>query len=141
MLSSARRGSSHKLPFAVELSGLFGVFMVLVGTWGFLAPRRLTELVLRFATKSGLFVAVAIRLAIGVALWFAAPHSRGPFVLKVLSVLMVVAALALSFMGLKRYEGLIEWWARLSAARQRGWTLLAIAVGATVLWTLLPSVT
>jgi hypothetical protein len=127
------------MPFAVELSGLFGVFMVLVGAWGFLAPSRLTELIQRFATKSGLFVAVALRLLLAVVLWFAAPQSRAPLLLQVLAVLAVLAAVTLPFVGVDRYKALIDWWMRLSTMNQRLWSLLAVLFGATILWALLPT--
>ncbi|KPK17832.1 MAG: hypothetical protein AMJ62_00040 [Myxococcales bacterium SG8_38] len=129
------------MPFAVELSGLFGVFMVLVGAWGLLAPLRLTELIQRFATKSGLFVAVAIRLLLGLLLWFAAPQSRAPLLLQVLALLAVLAAVTLPFVGVDRYKALIEWWTRLSTGNQRLWSLLAVLFGATILWALLPTAT
>lgn len=129
------------MPFAVELSGLFGLFMVLVGAWGVLAPSRLTELVQRFATKSGLLVAVAVRLLLGLVLWFAAPESRAPLLLQMLAVLAVLAAVVLPFVGVDRYKAIIDWWTKLSPTKQRLWSLLAVLFGASILWALLPTAT
>lgn len=129
------------MPFAVEISGLFGVLLVLVGSWAFLAPLHLIDVALRFATKGGLLAAAAIRLAMGLSLWFSAPHSRAPWLLQVLSVLVVLAALMLPFVGVERYRGLMDWWAGLGATPQRAWSLLAVAVGAAILWALLPTAT
>ena len=129
------------MPFAVELSGLLGVFVLLVGVWGVLAPSRMVDFVERFGTKGGLIFAVAIRVIIGLALWFAAPSSRAPLLLQVLGVLAIVAAVALPLMGLERFKALLLWWTKLSPATQRLNSLLAVAFGAAILWALLPAAT
>ncbi len=129
------------MPFAVELSGLLGVFVLLVGVWGVLAPARMADFVHRFASKGGLAFAVAIRIVIGLALWFAAPHSRAPLLLQVLGVVAIVAAVALPMMGLERFKGLIGWWTKLSPGAQRLNSVLAVAFGAAILWALLPAAT
>lgn len=127
------------MPFAVELSGLLGVFIVLVGAWGVLAPARITDFVRRFGSRGGLWFAAGIRLILGLALWFAAPQSRAPLLFQALGVVAIVAAVVIPLMGVDRFEALIEWWARLSAGAQRAWSLVAIVFGAVILWALLPA--
>lgn len=127
------------MPIAVELSGLFAVFIVLMCVWGVLAPARITILVNRFASQGGLWLAVGLRLAIGVALWFAAPHSRAPMLLQALAILAVAAAVLLPFLGLARFKALIGWWAKMNPATQRLWCLVGVAFGGAILWALLPS--
>ena len=129
------------MPFAVELSGFLGAFVMLVGVWGVLAPSRMVDFGKRFGTKGGLIFAVVIRVIIGLALWFAAPSSRAPLLLQVLGVLAVVAAVALPLMGLERFKALLLWWTKLSPATQRLNSLLAVAFGAAILWALLPAAT
>ena len=127
------------MPFAVELSGLLGVFMVLMGAWGVLAPARLTVLVNRFASTSGVWIAAAIRLVLGLALWFAAPASCAPMLLQVLAVLAILAAVVLPLVGRERFKAMVAWWVDLSPALQRAWSLVAVAFGAVILWALLPA--
>lgn len=127
------------MPFAVELSGLLGAFVMLVGVWGVLAPSRMVDFVKRFGSKGGLIFAVVIRVIIGLALWFAAPSSRAPLLLQVLGVLAIVAAVALPLMGLDRFKALLLWWTKLSPATQRLNSLFAVAFGAAILWALLPA--
>ena len=126
------------MPFAVELSGLLGVFIVLMGAWGVLAPARITALVNRFSGRAGLWVAVGIRLVLGLALWFAAPLSRAPLLLQALGILAIVAAVVLPFLGVERFNALIDWWRELAPVSQRRWSLAAVAFGAAILWALLP---
>lgn len=127
------------MPFAIEISGLLGVFSLLMGVWGVLVPSRLADLVTRFGSKGGLWVAAAIRLVFGLALWFAAPASRAPLLLQVLGVIALVAAVVLPFMGVDRFKRLIDWWTGLSPTAMRFNSLFAIAFGAAVLWALLPA--
>lgn len=127
------------MPFAVEISGFFGALMLLIGVWGVLAPARLSAFVGQFASKGGLWVAVVIRIVLGLALWFAASASRAPLLLEILGVLALVAAAVLPFIGQERFERLIAWWTNLSASAKRFNALFAVAFGAAVLWALLPS--
>lgn len=126
------------MPFAVEISGLLGVFTLLMGAWGILVPARLADFVTRFGSQSGLWIAAGIRLVFGLALWFAAPASRAPLLLQVLGVLALVAALVLPLLGVERFKRLIDWWTALSPNAMRLNSLFAVAVGATILWALLP---
>jgi hypothetical protein len=43
--------------------------------------------------------------------------------------------------GPGRYKALVESWATLSSAGRRVWCLAAIALGAAILWALLPTAT
>ena len=129
------------MPFAVEISGLLAVFVLLMGVWGVLAPSRITDLVIRFASKGGLWVAAGIRLVLGLALWFAAPVSRAPLLLQVLGVIALVAAFVLPLMGVDRFKALINWWTKLSPTAMRFNCLFAVAFGGVILWALLPAAT
>ena len=126
------------MPFAIEISGFLGVFTLLMGFWGVLVPARLSAFVTRFSSQRGLWVAAAIRLVFGLALWFAAPASRAPLLLQVLGVIALIAAVILPFMGVDRFKRLIDWWTQLSPAAMRFNSLFAVAVGAAILWALLP---
>lgn len=126
------------MPFAVEISGLLGVFTLLMGVWGVLVPARLADFVTRFSSKWGLWFAVGIRLVFGLALWFAAPASRAPLLLQVLGFVALVAAVILPFVGVDRFKRLIDWWTALSPNAMRINSLFAVAIGAVVLWALLP---
>jgi len=129
------------MPFAVEISGLLAVFVLLMGVWGVLAPSRITDLVIRFGSKGGLWVAAGIRLVLGLALWFAAPVSRAPLLLQVLGVIALVAAFVLPLMGVDRFKALINWWTKLSPTAMRFNCLFAVAFGGVILWALLPTAT
>ena len=129
------------MPFAVEISGLLAVFVLLMGVWGVLAPSRITDLVTRFGSKGGLWFAAGIRLVLGLARWFAAPVSRAPLLLQVLGVIALVAAFVLPLMGVDRFKALVNWWTKLSPTAMRFNCLFAVAFGGVILWALLPAAT
>ena len=129
------------MPFAVEISGLLGVFVLLMGVWGVLAPTRLIDFVTRFGSQGGLWFAAGIRLVLGLAHWFAAPASHAPLLLQVLGVLALIAAVVIPFMGVDRFKALIDWWTKLSPAAIRFNCLFAVAFGAVILWALMPAAT
>lgn len=127
------------MPFAVEISGFLGVATLLMGAWGLLVPARLAAFVARFGSAGGLWFAAAVRLVLGLALWFAAPASRAPLLLQVLGVVALIAAVIIPFVGVDRFKRLIDWWTNLSPTAMRATSLFAVAFGAAILWALLPT--
>jgi len=77
-----------------------------------------------------------LRLCFGLALWFAAPDTRLPMLLRALGALAIVGAAALPLVGYARFERLIKWWTNQSHFVMRLWSLLATAIGGVVLWSL-----
>lgn len=126
------------MPFAVEISRFIGVLSLLLGLWGVLAPSRVADLAQRFGSAGGLWIAAAIRLVFGLALWFAAPASHAPMLFQIFGVVALLAALLIPLMGLRRFKALIDWWTTLSPAAMRLNCLVAAAFGGVVLWALLP---
>jgi hypothetical protein len=129
------------MPFAVEISGFLGVFTLLMGVWGVLAPSRLVDFASRFGTKGGLWFAAGIRVVFGLALWFAAPGSRAPILLQVLGAITLAAGMTLPFLGVDRFKALLDWWTRLSQTAMRFSSVFAVAFGAVILWALVPAAT
>jgi hypothetical protein len=127
------------MELAVEVAGIFAVFILLMCAWGVLVPRRLEAFAARWATRSGLFIAAALRLAFGLALWFAAHASRAPVFLQVLSVLAILAAVSLPMLGLERFKALIAWGMNRPPIFVRLWCAFGIFVGGLILWALLPA--
>lgn len=111
-------------------------FMVLIGAFGVVAPAGLGKFVDRWKSRTGLWVAAALRLIFGVALWFVAPSSRTPLGLQVLAVVVIAAGILLPLMGYPRYESLLAWWQRQPLVFVRSWCFVAIVFGAFVLWSI-----
>lgn len=110
---------------AFALSLLIAVF----GGLGLISPDRLVGVVRRFQTPTGLYVAAAIRVVLGVALFLAAPTSRAPELLHVLGVVIFVAGLVTPLFGVDRFRRLLDWWSALGPGFLRFWGASALVLG------------
>jgi hypothetical protein len=59
-----------------------------------------------------------------------------PIALRVLGALAVASAATLPLVGYARFERIIVWWTGQSHFVMRLWSLLAVAIGGFVLWSL-----
>ena len=112
------------------------LFIFVMGAWGLFAPGSIFAFISGWSSKSGFWLAVLLRLCFGLALWFAAPDSRLPIVLRVLGAVAVLSAASLPLVGYDRFERVLRWWTGHSPFVMRLWSLLATAIGGVVLWSL-----
>jgi hypothetical protein len=115
-----------------------GLAIAAIGLLGVVSPERLLGLVRAVQTPSGLYVAAAVRLLLGVALWLAAPGSRAPELFRGLGAFVFLAGVATPFFGLPRYRKLLEWWQARGAAFTRVWALVACAFGLCIVYLAIP---
>ena len=87
---------------------------------------------------AGLLVAGLIRIVIGVALVLAAPASRAPRGLRLFGAFVVLAGLATPFVGTEHVRSIVDWWSGRGAVFMRAWAALALAIGATLVFFVLP---
>lgn len=120
----------------VLLALAVALFIFVMGAWGVFAPGSIFAFISGWSSKSGFWLAILLRLCFGLALWFAAPDTRMPALLRALGALAIVLALVLPLIGYARFERVLEWWMGHSAFVMRLWSLLAMAIGGVVLWSL-----
>jgi hypothetical protein len=113
---------------------LFGVLIAAIGLVGVVQPSRLVRTLADWGAQKRLGVAVAVRLVMGVVLLIAAPSCRLPEVVRVVGVIALVAALVLPLLGSKRFEAFVGWWFARPPGFIRGWSLVAVAFGALLLY-------
>ena len=112
------------------------LFVLVMGAWGVFAPGSIFAFISGWSSKKGFWLAVLLRLCFGLVLWLAAPDTRLPELLRALGALSIVSAVTLPLVGYERFARVIEWWIRRPRWTMRLWSLLAVAIGATVLWSL-----
>ena len=115
----------------------FSALIVALGVLGLVSPSVSVRVVRRFQTLAGLYFAAALRLVMGVAMFFAAPDSRAPEVLRTLGAIIVVAGLITPFVGTERYAKLVDWWASKGPVLVRGQGAFAIILGVLLAYVLL----
>ena len=114
------------------------IFIAAFGALGVVSPERLLGVVRRFQTPTGLYAAAAIRLVLGVALFFAAPTSRAPETVRVVGVVVFVAGLITPFFGLERFRRLVEWWSALGPGLVRTWAASTFVIGLLLAYAVVP---
>lgn len=121
-------------PIALVLS----LFVAVLGAVGLASPSRLLGIVRSFQTPLGLYLAAALRLVLGTAIFFAAPASRAPELLRILGVVIVVAGVITPFFGLERFRKLLDWWSAQGPTFVRAWSGFAFALGLLLAYALVP---
>ena len=110
-----------------------------LGALGLISPMRLLEIVRQFQSPIGLYAAAALRVVLGGALFFAAPSSRAPKVLRILGIIIVVAGLFTPLFGVERFHRLLSWWSGQGAMFLRVWAVLALAFGLLLAYAVAPN--
>lgn len=114
---------------------IFGVLVCLGSLVGIVAPAKLIGVVRSVMDRPGvLYLAVIVRVALGVLLIAAAPVSRFPVLFLTFGWIAIAAALAIPFIGYVRLVRLMEWFARMPAAAIRGWLIFGLAFGVFLIY-------
>jgi hypothetical protein len=114
---------------------LVGVLAAAMSVWGVFVPNKLIPLVRAVMENgSGVYVAVGVRLLLGLALILAAPESKFPFIFNIIGVFAIVAAIVIPFVGRARIVGMIAWFERSPPVMIRGWLLFGFAFGAFLVY-------
>ena len=114
------------------------LFIVALGSVGVVAPQQLINEVKSWQTPAGLYMAAAIRLALGAGLFFAAPSSKAPDTLRVLGVIALIAGVVTPMLGLERFSKLLDWWSARGLGVVRAWGGVAVVIGLLLLYSVVP---
>jgi hypothetical protein len=112
----------------------FALLMLGIGLFGAAVPARLIAFARFWQNPAALWLAAGIRVVFGLALYLVAPDTRAPGAFQTFGILVVLAGVALPFLGRERIGRLIDWWAALPEAVIRGWALLAVLFGVLILY-------
>jgi hypothetical protein len=117
---------------------VLSLLIAAVGALGIASPSRLLGVVRSFQTPAGLYVVAALRVVLGVVLFFAAPVSRAPELIRILGVIVFVAGLVTPLFGLERFRSLLDWWSARGSAFIRAWAAFAFAFGLLLAYAVVP---
>ena len=120
------------------LAMALGFIVTAVGVLGLAAPSVLQEFGRSMQSPAGLYVIAAARVVFGAILLWAAPNSRTPRILVVLGILIVLAGLAMPFLGVDRSRSLFDWWSTQGSFFARAWPFVAIGFGLFIAYATLP---
>lgn len=119
----------------LTIIALFGLLVCLGCIVGIAAtPVFMRIMDMAMARPGILYLAVGIRLLLGVALIVAAPDSLFPVLFRIVGVVAILAALALPIMGIERIRRLVGWFAALPPLALRLWLVFGFAFGAFLIY-------
>lgn len=126
---AADLASSNALKMSLIVT-LFGIVIAALGIAGLIRPGSLIGFVsAAWRLRAGLYLAIVLRLVLGVALIGAASSSRFPDALGILGVISIIGALVASSLGFERLRAFVQWWAARPSGFVRAWGLVAAGFG------------
>jgi hypothetical protein len=124
------------LAFAVAL------LIAALGAAGALVPSYLVWIAEHSATAGAFYVIAAVRVALGLLLISAAPHTRMPRTIHALGWVALIAGVLTALIGLvdmDRARALIAWWMQQGSGVLRLTGVLVLAVGGFIAWACAPA--
>jgi hypothetical protein len=115
-----------------------GFLIAAVGAVGVVAPHVLQSISRYTVTPTGLYVAAALRIVIGVALVRVAAASRAPWLLRGLGFIAIAAGIVTLFLGVDRAGAILAWWSGQGPVLIRLWPALALVFGVIMVWAVIP---
>lgn len=111
-----------------------GIFGVLIGLLGLLAPDRFRNVFKGMTSQTRFLAAIIVRLIVGVLFWVAADELRLTEVMRIIAAISIFAAVAILIMGRERLDGLIDWWLSRSDGLLRSSALFAATFGGFLIY-------
>jgi hypothetical protein len=117
---------------------VLSLLVAALGALGLLSPMRFLDIVRHFQSPVGLYAAGALRVILGGALFFTAPASRAPKVLRIFGIIILVAGLFTPLIGVERVHRLVDGWSTQGAVFMHVWATLALAFGLLLAYAVAP---
>ncbi len=89
---------------------LIATLMILLGLTGVLWPDGLMGFAKYTFTSTGIYIAAAVRIVLGLLLFVAAKATRTPKTVRVIGLIILVAGIATALITVERAQLLREWW-------------------------------
>jgi hypothetical protein len=121
-----------------SLALLVGLFVMLVGITGVVAPDSLIAVARYVVTPAGLYAVGALRVAIGLVLILVASISRTPRTLRVVGAIVLVAGLATPLFGAERTQAIFDWELTYGTVLIRAGACLALIIGGFIAFAVAP---
>ena len=113
----------------------FAVLIGLACIYGLIFPEKLIKQVdTIWQSKSGMPMAIAVRLILGLHLIAIAPFSKFPIAIKILGYIAIIAAIAIPIIGKERIDKLLKWFEQSGDSIIRVWLLAGLAFAGFLLY-------
>ncbi len=113
---------------------LVGLLISLQGVVGLILPEQFVLIVRFFQVPPVIYLAAAIRLAIGIVLMRAAPASRSPIGLLLMGALIAIGGAVTPFFGTEIARIILDWWTEGGPMLVRACALGSLAIGGFIVY-------
>ena len=114
---------------------LFGAAVIGLSIFGFVNPKGLTAFAVSVEqSRGGFYLAIGVRVVLGIMLLATASASRFPQVLRVLGVIFLAVAAIWPLLGFKRLRRFVRWWSDRPPVFIRAWMMVSVGVGAFLIY-------
>ncbi len=118
---------------------IVGSLILAQGVVGLLQPWLFLRAIAAIQTPPVIYVAAAVRIAIGIVLVLGASESRLPRLLKGFGILVTIGGLLTPLLGVRFSRVVLGWWSAGGSSVIRGWAVAALVLGAFVTYAAWPS--
>ena len=108
---------------------VIGALLIIQGLLGIVVPDAFVEVVRVFQSPPMLYVAAALRIAIGIVLICAVTGSRLPMFLRIFGVLVVIGGVLTPFVGVQFAHTILSLWSSQGPGLVRLFALVSLALG------------
>jgi uncharacterized protein YjeT (DUF2065 family) len=112
---------------------IIGIVFVAIAVVYILKPGVMSRLFDFFKKGNRLYVAVPIRLGLGVVFLVGARECKQSWVIFAFGILLLISGILVLVLGPKKLRPLIEWWQRQSAVFLRAMALIVLALGVVII--------
>ncbi|MCM8771347.1 MAG: hypothetical protein NC936_05760 [Candidatus Omnitrophica bacterium] len=113
---------------------IIGILSVALGAVILLNPKAMKQLIIFWNQGNRLYVAAILRILVGVIFLLAASQCRVRILIIVLGIVVIVKGIFIFILGLERVKSMLGWWQQRSFAIFRLLGLLALVLGAIILY-------
>jgi hypothetical protein len=113
---------------------LIGAFLILVGMAVLIVPQSMRKTLEVFLDRRWVPAASLIRIVLGLVCILGAAETHLPTFVLGFGVLVLIAGIAIPFVGFERIERLVHFWIRQSDAVLRLWSVAVIGLGSVLVW-------
>lgn len=113
---------------------LVGVLIVGIGVLIAVAPMRFIHWIASMETTMRFRVAILVRVAIGLLFLLAAQSCRQPAVVRIVGIIILLAAAGLLLLGRERVDSFLNWWLTRPLSLFRVWAVVSLGFGALLIY-------
>ncbi|MBN1526847.1 MAG: DUF2065 family protein [Candidatus Omnitrophica bacterium] len=120
----------------VILARALGVVIVAMGTLIAINPLAFKGMINFWKKGKNIYIAGALRLFFGTLFIFVSSRCRFPLAISILGVLMIIGGIAIFLIGPERIRTMFAWWEQRPPLLMRLMGLIALVVGALVIYSI-----